>query len=85
MIGLFINIILLIMCLYFLYRTTRVYSLRQEILDRVDTGSERYWDMIRVYERYSYMEMLFSLRTIGSFRREITGDIQDIKKGRKGK
>lgn len=70
----FIPIILLIVsvvCLYFMFRSCRVFNLRNSILDKANPEKDNFWGIMDVHDIYSYDEMMFSFRSIKSFREEL--------------
>lgn len=65
--------------LYFLLRNKRVYRLLQDILNEARKDCSITIKVIKVCRKYSYSEILYSFRTIRSFRKELFNDINKIK------
>lgn len=76
--------ILLIYVLYLMFRNNQVYSLRKGFLNSIVKSIGNTNDFVllmKIYERYSYKQMLYSLRPIKSFAKELFGEMNKIKEG----
>ena len=77
-----ILLLLLVLSINMIIKNERVYALRSEILTHALPEKNYFIKIIQVHDKYSYNQMLFSLRRISSFRTELIEEVRNIKKGR---
>ena len=73
MIEIIINIMMgtsLAACICMLVRNEKVHKLSMNLIGLMDEGSDNYTKQLEVYHRYTYTKMLYSFRSIASFRKE---------------
>lgn len=80
-ISIFIILILaIIISLYIMNRNWRVFLLRGFLLDKAHYYKSNFRLIMNIYERYSYYDMIYSFRSMKSFKKEFFDEINKIKR-----
>ncbi|KKK91951.1 hypothetical protein LCGC14_2707820 [marine sediment metagenome] len=64
-------LLLLLGIFHFMIRNHRVYLLRTKILWMANPGADNFFEFMDIHDKYTYNEMMLSLRSINSFKREL--------------
>lgn len=81
-VGMVIALIGMVISVYMMIRNEKVYKLRMMVLNEAsqNIGMDNKWYAFHsLLDRYSYYEMMWSLRSIKSLRREFLTEIKKIK------